>query len=349
MSAAINMTHRIRRRFASERLRLKTALKLALPEQTLAALRAGKRRNILAMRRGAESLGYVIAQKSDYYSPLPSEFELRKTFDRWNKPSSLIGLRSDTDAMKRRLLHLIENYFDEFTKLPPHSQLRTHGYGPGYTHVDAFVLYAMIRHLKPAQYLEVGSGLSTYYCSLAAKRNAEEGYRTQITCVEPFPYDALYQIDGIKIVASVVQDVSIEMFEALDKGDVLFIDSSHILRIDGDVPFLYLEVIPRLTEGVHIHVHDIPFPYNVPFPADYWVTMDSQNRPLTAGNWPVYWNEAMILQAFLAFNTHFDIEMSCPMIRYSDEKFLLDNLPIVKTVADEPNTYSSIWLERVGR
>jgi hypothetical protein len=154
----------------------------------------------LALRR--ESLGYVIARKSDYYSPLPSEFELRKTFARWNKPRSLIGLRYDINAMKHRLSHLIVNYFDEFMELPPYSQLQTHGYGPGYTHVDAFVLYAMIRHLKPAQYLEVGSGLSTYYCSLAAKQNAEEGCRTQITCIEPFPYDALYQIDGIKIIAS---------------------------------------------------------------------------------------------------------------------------------------------------
>lgn len=139
------------------------------------------------------------------------------------------------------------------------------------------------------------------------------------------------------------------MFEALGKSDVLFIDSSHIVRIDGDVPFLFLEVMPRLAEGVHIQVHDIPFPYNVPFPADYWVMMNGQNRPPNAGNWPVYWNEAMILQAFLAFNPHFEIEMSCPTIHYSDEKFLLDNLSIVRPVADEPNSYSSIWLERVRR
>lgn len=328
---------------------LKKAIKSALPEPILTRLRVSKRRSALALRRGIESSGYVIARKSDYYSPLPSEFELRETFTRWNKPSSLIGVQYDVNAMKLQLSQLISSYFEEFVELPPFSQLQERGYGPGYTHVDAFVLYAMLRHLKPARYLEVGSGLSTYYCSLAAKRNAEEGSQTEITCIEPFPYDALYQIDGIEIIASLVQDVSIDLFETLGNNDVLFIDSSHVLRIDGDVPFLFLEVMPRLAEGVHVHVHDIPFPYNIPFPADYWVTMDGPNRPLAAGNWPVYWNEAMMLQAFLAFNSHFEIELSCPIIRYSDEKFLLDNLPIARRLADEPNSYSAIWLKRVRK
>jgi hypothetical protein len=286
----------------------------------------------------------VIAQKSDYYSPLPSEFELRKTLARWNKPSSLIGISYDISAMKDRLSQLIVGFFDEFMQLPPYSELVRRGYGPGFTHVDGFILYAMIRHLKPARYLEVGSGLSTYYCSLAAKRNEEEGYRTEITCIEPFPFEALYRIDGITVIQSLVQDVPLDMFQALDDNDVLFIDSSHVVRIDGDVPFLFLEVLPRLAKGVHIHVHDIPFPYNIPFPADYWVLTNSAKH---ATSWPFYWNEAMLLQALLAFNHDFVIEMSCPMIRYFDEDFLLRTLPIVKPVSEEPNTYSSIWLRRV--
>jgi hypothetical protein len=55
------------------------------------------------------------------------------------------------------------------------------------------------------------------------------------------------------------------------RGDVLFIDSSHILRLDGDVPFLYLEILPVLKKGVRVHIHDIPFPYNFPHPAEFWV------------------------------------------------------------------------------
>jgi Methyltransferase domain len=334
---------RFRRRVLA-RGRMKMMLRAMLPLQILTLLRAGKRLSVFALRRSAESLGYVIARKSDYYSPLPSEFELRKTITRWNKPSSLIGVNYDLSAMKRLLSQLVEDFYDEFVRLPPHSELQTRGYGWGYTHVDAFLLYAMIRQLKPARYLEIGSGLSTYYCSLAAKRNADEGYRTQITCVEPFPFEALYRIDGINIIQSLVQDVPLDMFHALDAGDVLFIDSSHIIRIDGDVPFLFLEVLPRLGKDVQIQVHDIPFPYNVPFPADYWVLT---HRTTSGLNWPFYWNEAMLLQALLAFNQDFEIEMSCPMIRYFDESYLRETLPLVRPVAEEPNTFSSIWLKRV--
>lgn len=322
-------------------------LESILPKDVLVILRSVKRLGTRALRRGTESVGYVITRKADYYSPLPSEFELGKSVARWNKPSSLVGLEYDIDGMKDCLLELMSQFLDEFMDLPPYSELGTRGYGPGYPHVDAFVLYAMIRRLKPSRYLEVGSGLSTYYCSLAARRNAEEGHRTEITCIEPFPYEALYQIDGIEIIQSVVQDVALERFQVLGVGDVLFIDSSHIVRIDGDVPFLFLEVLPRLATGVHIHVHDIPFPYNVPYPADYWVLTNGERRPKDASNWPFYWNEAMILQAFLAYNQHFEIALSLPIIRHFDEDYLLRTVPITESVADQPNTYSSVWLHRV--
>jgi hypothetical protein len=113
----------------------------------------------------------------------------------------------------------------------------------------------------------------------------------QIECIEPYPYGKLYDIPGIVVHREEVQSVGRDLFLGLGKDDVLFIDSTHVLRIDGDVPHLYLNVLPALGHGVLIHVHDIPFPFNVPYPAEKWVL---------GPEWPMYWNEAMVLQAFSA-------------------------------------------------
>jgi hypothetical protein len=254
------------------------------------------------------------------------------------------GIHYDVDRFKGYLRELLQKYWCEFATLPPYASNRSLGFGPGYTELDAMVLYMMIRELKPRLYVEVGSGLSTYYCSLAAQQNVRTGNPLTIRCIEPFPFERLYSIPGIDVVQREVQDVNIDRFLQLQPNDILFIDSSHVLRIDGDVPFLYLEVLPNLRKGVVIHVHDVPFPYNIPYPPEHWVFGKTGDSPY----WPMYWNEAMVLQAFLAFNPAFEILMSTPLIRHHDEGFLSATVPIYKPIRYEPNTFSSIWLRKTA-
>ncbi len=303
------------------------------------ASRRFARRNPVAFQRSLEEAGYQVARDEDYYSPLPSVARLRTNVARWNRPSALHGIEYDLAAMKSALAELLARYLDEFLTYPPYSQVRQMGFGPGYTAVDALTLYMMIRHLKPQRYMEVGSGVSTYYCSLAAQRNASEGHPLQITCIEPYPFEKLSTIPGIQVLPQKVEDVDISLFQQLQENDVLFIDSSHILRVDGDVPFLYLEVLPDLNVGVVTHIHDIPYPYNFPYPPDLWIF---------GQEWPMFWNEPMVLQAFLAFNKNFKISLSTPLIRYFDEAFLKQSIPIYESVAQNPNTFSSIWLRRIS-
>jgi predicted O-methyltransferase YrrM len=293
------------------------------------------------LRRCAEAVGLVVARKADYHNPLPSEFELGKSLPRWNRPSALRGVNYDLDAFRQRLGRLMTRYYEEFNQLPPFSELASRGFGHGFPHLDALILYAMVRDLKPKRYLEVGCGLSTYYASLAVRKNAAEGHTAAITCIEPYPFEALYTIEGIKVIKALVQDVPLDVFTALESGDILFIDSTHILRIDGDVPFLFLEVLPALQSGVAIHIHDIPFPYNTPYPASFWVLL----REATSNHWPVYWNEPMLLQAFLAFNPRYSIGLSCPMLRHFDDAFLSQAVPDYKRMTKGADSYSSIWLE----
>ena len=329
-------------------MKIKRMIKRVLPSSWQKALISFmspfKREFAKIARRLFEASVYKVARRSDFYSPLPLESDLRRNERRWNRPSAMAGVRFDVDLLKCRLGKLIEKYADEVSELPSYAQICSLGLGPGYTEPDALLLYMMIRETKPRRYLEVGCGVSTYYCSLAAQRNATEGDPVAIRCVEPYPYEGLKTISGIDVVQSEVQDVKIELFMQLEENDVLFIDSSHVVKIDGDVPFLFLEVLPRLQKGVLIHVHDIPFPYNIPYPAELWVL----GRYKASPHWPTYWNEAMLLQALLACNSAFEIEMSMPIIRHFDEPFLAANVPFYKSVEQAPNTFSSIWIRKVG-
>lgn len=286
---------------------------------------------------GMERCGFLVTRAADYYSPLPSRKKLKQSMHRWSKPSSMRGVEYDLAAMESRLRALLDSYYCEFAALLPYDRVYEMGFGPGFTRVDAIVLYAMLRAKKPRRYVEVGSGVSTYYASAAAGRNAQDGHPMQIVCIDPYPHAALAAIPGVSVKMQEVQDEGLDTFTALGNNDVLFIDSTHMVRLDGDVPFLMLEVLPALRTGVVVHIHDIPFPFHSPYPASHWIYKNT---------WPVWWNESMLLHALLSGNRGFAITLSAPLIRYHDESFLADLIPGYTTTEEEPNTFSSIWLEK---
>ena len=134
--------------------------------------------------------------------------------------------------------------------------LNFRAYVPGRLQECALLLHYLhgprvaIVDLRPRRYIEVGSGLSTYYCGLAAERNAREHKPLHITCIEPYPFEKLRTIPGIKLLAKEVQDVDISLFRELQENDILFIDSSHILRFPCRVSAGSLNVLhARLSLG----------------------------------------------------------------------------------------------------
>lgn len=318
--------------------RLQGVLPTALVEALDRLVFVLRRARIRTARRFFALVGFNVVKRRDYYSTLPVLEEIEQTRERWDRPSELPGVAYDVEAMKDRLTALADKWEDDFAAGAGDYLANTRaGFGPGYPAFDARTLYYLLREHKPARYLEVGSGLSTYYATLAAARNASDGAPLKITCVEPYPFPALTELPGFELVQGFVQDVPAARFEELDDGDVLFIDSSHSLKIDSDVAYLFLEILPRVKPGVLVHIHDVPFPYNTPFPADTW---------LFGERWPVYWNEAMIVQSFLAFNSAFDVLLSTPMIRHTDERFLADRFPDYVPVQRDPNPPSSLWMRR---
>lgn len=328
---------------------MRVAIKKYAPDVIVDILRASLfishkiRRNSIRLMRGIfEYAGLVVASKNDYYSPLPSVTDLGRTISRWKRPSSLRGINYDIETYKRRFCALLEKYGDEFRDLPPYEECKKKGFGPGMPQTDVMTLYFLLRELKPRRYYEVGSGLSTCYAHFAALRNKQEGHDLRIRCFEPFPYKQLYEIPEIEIVNDEVQNVDPLIFCELEENDILFIDSTHSVKIDGDVPFLLLEVAPLVKKGVFIHIHDIHFPYNIPYPAEYWVLGEMANKNL----WPVFWTEAMLLQAFLSFNDSYELFLSLPMVRHFDERFLKERIGFYKSINEDPDIFSSLWIKK---
>ena len=292
-----------------------------------------------ALRKALPSLGWNVYPSRDFYSPLPVLSELEKTRELWDKPSEMVGVRYDIEKMKTILERCVEHFGDEYTSLPDYEEVKTLGMGPGFTIIDAMTLYFMVRDLKPHRFFEIGSGFSTYYSWQAVQKNREEGIETTYQVVDPFPRDRMRKLEGISVKAAPAQEVPLEFFAQLGAGDVLFIDTTHVLKLGGELAYLFMEVIPRLKPGVTVHVHDIHFPYNVPYPAQQYV-FDSK--------WGSYWTEAMLLQAFLAFNSDFEIYYSAPMLRHFDEPYLAKTIPGYRPVEveDYDTHFGSIWFRR---
>jgi len=127
---------------------------------------------------------------------------------------------------------------------------------------DAYTLSVMIRQHQPQRIVEIGSGFSTAVI-LDSGQPA-----TGLICVEPDPDRRLARLCGTtgipRIIEHPVQAAPVSIFEELQSGDVLFIDSSHQLAPDGDVTDLLTEIIPRLPRGVLVHFHDILFGESYP-------------------------------------------------------------------------------------
>jgi predicted O-methyltransferase YrrM len=304
----------------------------SLPSRPL--LRRAHRALIDAINR----LGWVVAPTSDYYHPLRPVAELQRHAARWHRPSRMAGIGFDLPAMRGVLEGMLAAYGAEYAALPSYDDLKARKHGPGFTRVDALTLYLMLRHHKPARYLEVGSGLSTDYALLAAAGNAAEGRPVKMTVVDPFMTAATraLQAQGVEVIPREAQDLDVEEYTRLEAGDVLFIDSTHIVRIDGEVPYLVLEVLPALKPGVLVHIHDVHLPYNVPCDPNAYV-FDRR--------WPMLFTEAMLVQAYLCNNPRVEIVMSTPLLRHHDEDFLRRTLPGYQSLdrEDFDTHHGSLW------
>jgi len=266
-----------------------------------------------------------------FYYPIPDTRLLMQS-KLWDKESELPGVDMNLPTQLYFLRDVFPGLVDEYnaipkSKTPDLKPYEFHFNNNIFDEIDPYVYYGMIRHFRPKTVLEVGSGWSTRLAARAALKNGD----TRLVSIEPYP-DSLLKagFPGLhSLIEQKVEDVDLSVFQQLDENDILFIDTSHVVRTGGDVNYLYLEVLPRLHKGVVVHIHDIFFPEEYP---RWWIT----ERFL-------FWNEQYLLQAFLAFNSHFKVQFANNYMRlkYLDE---------VKNAFPNSPSYEhgqSLWMQKV--
>jgi predicted O-methyltransferase YrrM len=246
------------------------------------------------VRRLARRLNYDLLWKS-YYSGVPRLDDLPDDF--WLRESGLGGVDLTADSSFRFLEDDLADLLREYD--PPLHHDGTAGdfhlLNGGYQSVDAEVLYAMVRRVRPQRVLELGSGFSSLVIADALNANDPGSGRGHHTAVDPFPrpqqlgYRTDSEIDLRRVSAA---DLPVSDFTALEPNDILFIDTTHTVKVGSEVVTIFLERLPILKPGVLVHVHDVYLPWDYP-------------RELVEGL-DYHWAEQYLLQAFLAFNSAFE-------------------------------------------
>lgn len=191
---------------------------------------------------------------------------------------------------------------------------------------DAEYWYQLIRTIKPKRIFEVGSGNSTLMAINAIDKNHDDdpGYKCEHICIEPYEMPWLEEA-GIPVVREKVEAVELSFFSKLQEGDILFIDSSHIIRPQGDVLFEYLELLPSLNKGVIVHVHDIFSPKNY---LKRWLQDEVK-----------FWNEQYLLEAFLSHNSDWIIVGALNYLHHNHYEKLKSVAPFLKPEREPGSFY----------
>lgn len=188
---------------------------------------------------------------------------------------------------------------------------------------DAILYYSILRRYSPKRVIEIGSGYSTALSLDVKEKYLEE---CQIVCIEPYP-DRLLQTlkykEEVTLYKEFVQKIDVKKFDELEAEDILFIDSSHVARMGGDVLAEYFQILPRIKSGVIVHIHDIFYPFIYP---KKWLR---QGR---------CYNEAFILRALLMNNSEYEILFFNDMMCKCHEKEF-------GSLCKNPGG-SSIWLRK---
>jgi hypothetical protein len=233
----------------------------------------------------------VFPIRNHYYEP---QFDFRKISRPFSQDRFLPGVNWNVDGQIDLLCKF--NFSNELakTRLEKSNELEFYMNNGLFESGDAEYWYNLIRLQKPNNIFEIGSGNSTLMAINAIRKNEmqDPGYKCKHVCVEPYEMPWLEKTN-VAIIRQKVEELPIDFFSELGENDILFIDSSHMIRPQGDVLFEMLEVLPTLKNGVIVHVHDIFSPKNYP---RQWLVDDVK-----------FWNEQYLLEAFLSCNRDWKI------------------------------------------
>lgn len=280
------------------------------------------------------------APPGHFYSPIPDYESIKsgshRYFNPGNKeiPGLYLNLPWQLDLLKRFSELRSEIPWPAEDKDP---EQRFHFDNIYFSYGDAVTLYCMMREYRPKRIVEVGSGYSS-----AAMLDVDTLFLNDDTAflfIDPH-IQRLKELlrkedlDRIRLNEQPVQQVPDTEFTALEKNDILFIDSSHVSKAGSDVGHLIHRVLPNLAAGVIVHIHDIFWPFEYP------------KKWLKAGR---AWNEAYLVLAFLQFNPAFEILFFNSYLEKHHKKLLQQKLPLMLRQPASKMTYgnSSLWIRKL--
>jgi hypothetical protein len=311
---------------------------LSAIRQELAALSSSRDKLYSELPAIRQELAALSASKENkllfppghYYSPIPSlEYIKQHDSDIFVEPPERIP---GIDLREKEQLKLLESFKPSYDDLPFTPQktekLRYYYENPSYSYSDAIFLYCMIRHARPKRIIEVGSG----YSSCVALDTNELFFNNSIdmTFIEPAP-DLLLSLiketdkQHMRLIQSNLQEVDIARFANLEANDILFIDSTHVVRSIAMLT-IFFEILPRLVPGVFIHFHEIFYPFEYP---RAWVY---ENRA---------WNELYLLRAFLQYNSSFRVILFNVFLEHFFRDYFAAKMPLCMR-----NPGGSIWIQK---
>jgi predicted O-methyltransferase YrrM len=266
-----------------------------------------------------------------FYSPIPSREELRARSDQlFARPARELPAIDLNEAGQLARLEALKPIIAEHPfGIAPNGSFRYGMHNEYFAYSDGLLAYAMIRHIAPKRIVEVGCGYSS--CLILDTNDRHFGGGIRCTFVDPDPERLLSLVRGDDIARldlrrTTFQDLDLLVLRELDAGDVLFIDSTHVSKTGSDVNRLFFEALPVLAPGVHIHIHDVSYPFEYP---PEWVF---EGRA---------WNEAYILRAFLEYNEAYEIELFADYLRRVHTDALDAAIP-----AGQNKPGSSIWIRK---
>lgn len=268
-----------------------------------------------------------------FYQPIPDTRTLEE--GHWTNVSELVGLSINDEAQKQILDQFSSTYKTEYQNIPISKPAAAREFfidNGTFESVDAEMLYCMIRHFKPRKIIEIGSGNSTLLSAQSAMANRNiSGTDTQLIAIEPYPGERLKTgMPGLtRLIEQRLEQVDSRLFDDLEENDLLFIDSSHVLKMGSDVQKLYLDILPRLKKGVLIHIHDIYLPAEYP-----------RNIIIKRLR---FWTEQYLLQAFLAFNESYTILWAASYMHLKYPGLLEKAFPSYRRDSRWP---ASFWIQK---
>ncbi|MBV8801226.1 MAG: class I SAM-dependent methyltransferase [Alphaproteobacteria bacterium] len=268
-----------------------------------------------------------------YYSPIvdPDSLDKEKLSARSLSPSLIPGINIDGQKMLTFWNRNADTIAGTPFPIDAAPGFRYYSDNNIYPIGDATILRAMLADKRPVRMIEIGSGFS----SACALDTADEfSLPTEFLFIEPYakrlrsvlrPQDA----ERVSIVEKPVQEVSLDVFASLNGGDILLIDSTHVLKTGSDVHYELFKVLPVLKPGVYVHFHDIHYPFEYP---SEWVFGKNLS-----------WNEIYAVRAFLMHNNDYEIEFFNHYFTAAFTSVIGRTFP--KFLA---NGGGSLWIKKVG-